>query len=557
MDPEKLSDARSLQEMRNEVKALTKLNHIHVIRYYGMETEGNCHSRWCNHQYCGCLELDADEDGICVKCEHPADMHAATAETRQTVSIVQELAAGGDLVSLLFTASLGYRMDDVIPRSYFHQLIDGIEYCHSQRICHGDIKPENLCLDADAVLKIVDFGLCHEIGTSARVGIGAGSGGHSGGGGGSSGRCCRGSSSGGGSGWSSGGSNGSAINSGCYTAPEIAQGRKHDRQAADIWSCGVVLYNMVERSEPFEQSDSPGPRSMQDGTFAWPDTMGEDLRNLIRHMLDPEPATRYNIAQIMEDPWYRQHVLPQQDLTRLMTDHMSRTWFEQDKQVMVDLLQTPQKVPLEPSLAAASPGQPLAGYEARLIADEPAPQEAEAPAPQGAGAPAPLRPVVRAELPEEAQFRDRDESGEDDSEQSGEEQATGEEAESVEEAESIRAATAGIALGAKPPDPRIANAPAPAPVGREGEAGRPAAGEAGAEMCASPTGDMASDTLEVAAGAAAREPGQLPMRKPLGARSRAEAVAGGGSGAGKRKQMKLLSDTVSLPQLLEKECAFS
>ena len=82
--------------------------------------------------------------------------------------------------------------------------------CHSQGISHGDIKPENLCLDAQAVLKIVDFGLCHEIGSSAMRGAArVSSGGHSGGGGG-------------GSGWSSGGSGGGGsgwINSGCYTAP--------------------------------------------------------------------------------------------------------------------------------------------------------------------------------------------------------------------------------------------------------------------------------------------------------------------------------------------------
>ena len=129
MDPKKLSDSRlGLAEMRNEVRALTKLNHVHVIRYYGMETEGSCTSRWCNDKYCGCLELEPDEEGNCLKCDHPAVCHAAEKETRDTVSIVQELAAGGDLVSLLFTSPLGGVVGDVIPRSYFHQLITGIEY---------------------------------------------------------------------------------------------------------------------------------------------------------------------------------------------------------------------------------------------------------------------------------------------------------------------------------------------------------------------------------------------------------------------------------------------
>jgi serine/threonine protein kinase len=117
MDPRKLTGT-SLTEMRNEVNALAKLEHPHVIRYYGMATDGSCTSRWCNDQYCGCLDLDADESGTCIKCGHSVACHAPSPDTRATVTIVQELAAGGDLVSLLFTSSLGYRMDDIIPRSY-------------------------------------------------------------------------------------------------------------------------------------------------------------------------------------------------------------------------------------------------------------------------------------------------------------------------------------------------------------------------------------------------------------------------------------------------------
>lgn len=33
---------------------------------------------------------------------------------------------------------------------YFRQLVDGVEYCHSNGVCHRDLKPENLLLD-DAV----------------------------------------------------------------------------------------------------------------------------------------------------------------------------------------------------------------------------------------------------------------------------------------------------------------------------------------------------------------------------------------------------------------------
>ena len=335
MDPRKLSGT-SLSEMRNEVNALAKLRHPHVIRYYGMTEGGSCTSRWCNDEYCGCLEFDADDDGCCSKCGHTELCHAASPEQRDTVAIVQELAAGGDLVSLLFTSSLGYRMDDIIPRSYFHQLLEGIAYCHSQKVCHGDIKPENLCLNSSAKLKIVDFGLCHELGSSTRGGAGG--------------------SGLGGSGWSSGGS-GSHIHSGCYTAPEIhAKDQEFDREAADVWSCGVVLYMMTAREVPFEYSDGAGPAAIQDGTFPWPSSMDSELRNLITVMLDPRPSSRWTIDQIRRHPWYERPVMTQKELTLHMADHMQSAWAEQKKHELVKLLQSPQP-PARPAAPRPTEGE--------------------------------------------------------------------------------------------------------------------------------------------------------------------------------------------------------
>ena len=59
-------------------------------------------------------------------------------------------------------------------RRYFCQLVDGLEYLHSQGIVHKDIKPGNLLLTTGGTLKISDLGVA-EVRGGARGGRGMGS----------------------------------------------------------------------------------------------------------------------------------------------------------------------------------------------------------------------------------------------------------------------------------------------------------------------------------------------------------------------------------------------
>eukprot|EP01084_Bolivina_argentea_P264255 447576_1 len=122
------------------------------------------------------------------------------------VLLVLEYLPGGELFDILyFTSALSER----IARTYFKQLISGLETFHQVGICHRDIKPQNLLLDANFQLKIADFGVNKVFETDNNVGT-------------------RG-----------------------YQAPEILK-KKEYTPACDIFSCGVVLFILLAGYPPFE-----------------------------------------------------------------------------------------------------------------------------------------------------------------------------------------------------------------------------------------------------------------------------------------------------------------
>lgn len=60
-------------------------------------------------------------------------------------------------------------LDGPMVKKFMGQLVEGLRYCHSHRILHRDLKPQNLLIDREGNLKLADFGLARAFGVPLRT----------------------------------------------------------------------------------------------------------------------------------------------------------------------------------------------------------------------------------------------------------------------------------------------------------------------------------------------------------------------------------------------------
>ncbi|XP_042455431.1 CBL-interacting serine/threonine-protein kinase 21-like [Zingiber officinale] len=192
--------------------------------------------------------------------------------TKTKIYLVMEYVAGGPLSDKLDYLK---KIDEKEARKYFHQLIDAVDYCHSRGVYHRDLKPENLLLDSKGNIKVSDFGLSvlKKPGDFLSTACGSPS----------------------------------------YVAPEVITHKSYDGAAADIWSCGVVLFQLLAGFLPFQDRSLTNLyRKIAIADYTFPVRFTGAQKKLISKILEPLPTKRARISNILEEEWfkvdYRQNV---------------------------------------------------------------------------------------------------------------------------------------------------------------------------------------------------------------------------------------------------------
>jgi serine/threonine protein kinase len=181
--------------------------------------------------------------------------------------ITMEHVAGEDLKRFIRragTLSSGKAIDIA------KQVCEGLAEAHRQGVIHRDLKPQNIMIDQDGNAKIMDFGIARFVDTDRMTGSGV------------------------------------MIGTPEYMSPEQAELKDVDKRA-DIYSLGIVLYEMVSGRVPFDgetplsiamKHKTEKPRNVRE----WNTQVSAELAAVISKCMEKAPEDRFqNAEDLMED----------------------------------------------------------------------------------------------------------------------------------------------------------------------------------------------------------------------------------------------------------------
>jgi len=186
-----------------------------------------------------------------------------------------------------------------LVKSYLFQILIAINFCHSKRILHRDLKPQNLLIDKDGIIKVADFGLARSFGIPIKTLT-------------------------------------HEILTLWYRAPEILLGQKEYSTPVDMWSIGLIFYEMAHRKPLFagdceidqifkifqmfgtpNEKTWPGVTKLPEFKLTFPQFKGKGISaynknidpiglDLLSKMIQIDPCKRISAKQALQHPYFNE-----------------------------------------------------------------------------------------------------------------------------------------------------------------------------------------------------------------------------------------------------------
>ncbi|GAB5034263.1 camk camk1 protein kinase [Nannochloropsis oceanica] len=203
-------------------------------------------------------------------------------ETEERIYMVMELMRGGELFDYVVEKGT---LSEEEASELVRCLASAIAYMHSLEIIHRDLKPENLLLThraeeggvegRKAEVKIIDFGLSKILGGAMAK---------------------------------------SFLGTRGYLAPEMLQRQTYSK-TIDVWALGVIVFVLLCGCLPFDDDSTALSSESVQAKFqlrfpSWANNLSSGAKDLLVHLLDINPRTRFTAEQALAHPWQYYH--PQQ-----------------------------------------------------------------------------------------------------------------------------------------------------------------------------------------------------------------------------------------------------
>lgn len=189
--------------------------------------------------------------------------------------ILMEHCDGGDLRKLIKEkAKAGEHLPEDQVMTWFVQLCLALQYCHSEKVLHRDLKTSNIFIDKSggATVKLGDFGISRVFEGTAEAAV-------------------------------------TIVGTPYYMSPEVCRSEPYSWKS-DVWALGCVLYELCMLKHAFESTSLLGLvyKIVSDHYEPIPDAYSPHLNDLIRQLLMKNAESRPTINQLFGIPYVKAYL---------------------------------------------------------------------------------------------------------------------------------------------------------------------------------------------------------------------------------------------------------